>query len=323
MILVTGAAGFIASCLCQKLLSNPLTERLYIVDDFSEQSKSKNLPVDDRVIRIPRNTLFEYLHAEAPALQTIYHLGARTDTSEQDVDLFDRLNVNYTKRLWTYAVENQISFLYASSASTYGDGSLGFSDDHDLIPQLKPLNPYADSKQIFDLWALSQMNTPPQWAGVKFFNVYGPNEYHKARMASVVLHTFRQINATQKMKLFRSHREGIADGHQSRDFIYVEDAINCCEFLMNEKIDSGIYNIGTGKARSFLDLSRATFQAMGVEENISFIDTPLDIRENYQYYTRAENDKIRAAGYDQAFHTLEGGVEKYVKNYLLTGSYYS
>ncbi len=322
MILVTGAAGFIASCLCQKLLSNTDTERLYIVDDFSEQSKSKNLPVDDRVIRIPRNKLFEYLQAESLDLKAIYHLGARTDTSEQDVDLFDRLNVSYTKKLWTYATENQIAFLYASSASTYGDGSLGFSDNHDLIPQLRPLNPYADSKQIFDLWALSQMNTPPQWAGVKFFNVYGPNEYHKARMASVVLHTFRQIKATQKMKLFRSHKEGIADGHQSRDFIYVEDAISCCEFLLNENVDSGIYNIGTGTARSFLDLSRATFQAMGVEENISFIDTPIDIRENYQYYTCAENDKIRKAGYDKDFHTLEEGVEKYVKNYLLKGSYF-
>lgn len=322
MILVTGAAGFIASCLCQKLLSNSKTEKLYIADDFTEESKSMNLPVDDRVTRIPRNKLFEYLEAESPSLKAIYHLGARTDTSEKDVDLFDRLNVNYTKKLWNYATKNQIAFLYASSASTYGDGSLGFSDDHDLIAQLKPLNPYADSKQIFDLWALSQIDTPPQWAGVKFFNVYGPNEYHKARMASVVLHTFRQIKATQQMKLFRSHREGIADGHQSRDFIYVEDAINCCEFLLNQKVDSGIYNIGTGIARSFLDLSRATFQAMGVEENISFIDTPIDIRENYQYYTCAENDKIRKAGYDKDFHTLEEGVEKYVKNYLLKGSYY-
>jgi len=323
VILVTGAAGFIASCLCQKLLHNSETERLFIADDFNGELKSKNVPTDDRVVKIARNELFEYLKTESPSLKAIYHLGARTDTSEQDMELFYDMNINYTKQLWNYATENQVPFLYASSAATYGDGNLGFSDEHALIERLKPLNPYAESKQIFDLWALKQTITPPRWFGVKFFNVYGPNEFHKARMASVILHTFRQIQATGKMKLFRSHKAEIKDGEQRRDFIYIEDAIDCCEYLITKEVDSGIYNIGTGVARTFWDLVTNTFKAMGVKEDISFIDIPLDIRENYQYYTCAENNKLKQAGYKKPFHSLEQGVEKYVKQFLLKGEYYS
>lgn len=320
--MITGAAGFIASCLAHHLLRLDADVKLLLVDKFTFEEKNKNLPKDSRCLRIERDKLFEYLDEKEPDIKCVYHLGARTDTSEQNLELFKELNIQYSKDIWFYCALNEIPLVYASSAATYGDGTLGFDDNHALVSSLKPLNPYGDSKQIFDQWALEQILTPPSWYGVKFFNVFGPNEFHKGRMASVVFHAYKQIKETGKMKLFRSHRKDIEDGHQSRDFIYIEDVISCCKFLMEGKADHGLYNVGTGKARSFLDLVHAVFKALDVEPEIEFIDTPEDIRENYQYYTQAEMSKMIDAGFDQEFISLEEGVAQYVSKYLTQVKYY-
>jgi ADP-L-glycero-D-manno-heptose 6-epimerase len=251
-------------------------------------------------------------------VQFIFHLGARTDTTEQDVELFDKLNLNYSKKIWNLCVEFGIALVYASSAATYGDGSLGYSDSHDVVEGLKPLNPYGKSKNDFDKWALRQSRTPYFYCGLKFFNVFGPNESHKSRMASVVLHTYRQVLETGKMKLFRSHREDYKDGHQTRDFVYVDDVCDVCMYMMQNRlrVESGIYNLGSGKGRTFLDLVNATFSAMGREPQIDFIDTPEDIRDTYQYFTEADLSKLRDSGYATEFTTLENGIKEYVGNYL-------
>jgi len=218
--------------------------------------------------------------------------------------------------------------VYASSAATYGFGEHGYDDRHDIVPDLKPLNPYGVSKNDFDKWVLEQVALPtapnpqPFWAGLKFFNVYGPNEYHKGRMASVIFQTVKQIRETGGMKLFRSHRPDFADGHQLRDFIYVKDVAEVCLFFYKNQQSSGLYNVGTGQARPFWDLAVATFQAMGLAPNISFVDTPADIRDTYQYFTEANMQKLRAAGYEQPFQTLEAGVEDYVRGYLLEGNFW-
>ena len=322
MIIITGAAGFIASCLAQKLLREDKEVSLLLVDNFEIEKKKNNIPISDRCTKIDRTKLFEYLDTKTPEVTQVYHLGARTDTAEQNTSLFQKLNVNYSKDIWSYCALEEIPLVYASSAATYGDGTKGFVDSHDIVSELKPLNPYGDSKQEFDKWVLEQALEPPSWYGVKFFNVFGPNEYHKGRMASVVFHAFNQIQKTGMMKLFRSHREDVEDGMQSRDFIYIEDVLNCCHFLMNEKVDSGLYNIGTGKARSFKDLVEAVFAALDKKSEIEFIDTPEDIRENYQYFTEADMEKMKAAGYKNEFTSLESGVAKYVNEYLLDSNYY-
>jgi ADP-L-glycero-D-manno-heptose 6-epimerase len=247
----------------------------------------------------------------------VLHIGARTDTTELDTTIFDELNLHYSQALWERCAGYGIPFLYASSAATYGLGELGYSDDHALIPRLKPLNPYGQSKQDFDVWALQQSAAPPQWAGFKFFNVYGPNEYHKGRMASVIFHTARQIKATGAMKLFRSHRPDFRDGEQSRDFIYVKDVVDILLHFLEKRPPSAIYNLGTGQARTFLDLASNTFRSMGLAPNISFVDTPADIRDTYQYFTEADMGKMRSlAGYTAPFYSLEAGIDDYVLLYL-------
>ena len=217
--------------------------------------------------------------------------------------------------------EYQIPLVYASSAATYGSGSLGYVDDEGVVSLLRPLNPYGDSKNDFDKWALEQTAKPFFWAGLKFFNVYGPNEYHNGRMASVVLHAFNQIRENGSLKLFRSHNPNYKDGEQMRDFIYVKDVVEVCYFLMQHRQHSGLYNLGTGKARTFLDLAFNTFDAMGKEINIEFRDTPADIRDTYQYFTEASMDKLRAIGYSRPFYSLEEGIKDYVQNYLIPGEY--
>ncbi len=211
--------------------------------------------------------------------------------------------------------------MYASSAATYGLGELGYDDNESLIPQLKPLNPYGESKNEFDIWALQQQQQPFFWAGLKFFNVYGPNEYHKGRMASVIFHAYNQICKTGQMKLFRSHNPEFKDGEQMRDFVYVKDVVSVCLFLMHHRRNSGIYNLGSGKARTFLDLATNTFLAMDRQPNISFVDTPADIRDKYQYFTQANMAKLRSIGYDKPFCTLEEGITDYVQHYLGNTSY--
>jgi len=251
--------------------------------------------------------------------------------------IHQHLNVEYSEQVWNYCTLKNVPFIYASSAATYGDGALGYKDDHALCFDLKPLNPYGISKNEFDKWVLHQEDHPPFWAGLKFFNVYGPNEYHKGRMASVIFHSFNQIQQTGLVKLFRSHKEGFKDGEQLRDFVYVKDVVDVIGWMMEEvsrqslvvsreseasKLSSAIYNLGTGKARSLHDLVAATFHALSLETKIEFIDMPEDIRDKYQYFTEADMTKLRQAGYAKAFSSLEDGVGDYVKNYLSGHKYY-
>ena len=321
MIVITGAAGFIGSCLAALMNEQGFTD-LVLVDDFSFEKKKANYSTKKYNQLIERTNFISWLAINANEVDFIFHLGARTDTTEFDKEIFETLNVQYSKDVWNACVQFNIPLVYASSAATYGNGELGYDDNHETIPNLKPLNPYGNSKQEFDCWVLKQTTTPPFWAGLKFFNVYGPNEFHKARMASVIFHSYNQIQSTGKVKLFRSHRDEYKDGWQLRDFIYVKDLISVCNFLMRKTAPSAIYNLGTGKARSFYDLATATFKAMHKEVNIEFIDIPSDIRETYQYFTEANMQKLIDAGYKEPFTSLEDGVTDYVTNYLLKSAYY-
>ena len=316
MIIITGAAGFIGSYLVSYF--NQLGYKdIIVVDEFSRPDKLKNLEHKQIDRLLDREELFHWLALNGSSVSAIIHMGARTDTAEKDRDIFEHLNLSYSKKIWTFCTNADVPLIYASSAATYGLGEFGYGDSHRIVSFLKPLNPYGDSKQDFDKWVLTQKETPPFWAGLKFFNVYGPNEYHKGRMASVIFHTVNQINATGGMKLFRSHNPKFKNGEQARDFIYVRDVAEMIGFLFREKPKSGLYNIGTGQARTFNDLVRATFKAMDLEPKISFIDTPEDIRHTYQYFTEAKMEKIQEAGYSNPFTTLEEGVKDYVQNFLL------
>ncbi|MEO1438630.1 MAG: ADP-glyceromanno-heptose 6-epimerase, partial [Bacteroidota bacterium] len=298
-----------------QFLNDSAFQDILAVDAFSP-AKGKNLNGKSYEF-IDREVFLSTTFVEiANQVQGVFHLGARTDTAEKDWKIFKELNLDYSKRIWEICTQHQIPLVYASSAATYGLGEQGYRDDHQIVKDLKPLNPYGQSKQDFDVWALSQSETPPFWAGLKFFNVYGPNEYHKGRMASVVWHAFRQIKNTGQMKLFRSHKAGIADGQQSRDFIFVEDVLKVCFWLMIHQPESGLYNVGTGQARPFYDLAAQTFRSMGLEPKISFIDTPEDIRETYQYFTEADLSKLRTAGYSAHFTSLEAGIDRYVRAFL-------
>lgn len=320
MIVVTGAAGFIASNMVSKLNEKGYKE-LILVDDFSSTEKNRNLQGKLYRSQIHRDDFLSWFSRHSKQVRVVFHLGARTDTTEFDKDIFERLNLNYSKGIWEICEEAGIRLIYASSAATYGGGELGYRDDHELVYDLKPLNPYGESKNDFDKWVLQQDQEPPFWAGIKFFNVYGPNEYHKGRMASVINHAFHQIRRSGKMKLFRSHRPDYEHGEQLRDFIYVQDVVDVLYFLMQQAPKSGLYNLGTGKARTFNDLVRSTFRAMDREAQIEYIDTPEDIRERYQYFTEAVMDKLRNAGYTRPFHSLEAGIDDYVRNFLQTGRY--
>ena len=315
MIIVTGAAGFIGSCLINKLNNKGITD-IVLVDDFSHPEKNKNFEHKSFKEKVDRSHFFHWLKNNHQGIDFMLHIGARTDTTEFNVAIFNELNLNYTKSVWNACTAHAIPLIYASSAATYGLGEFGYDDDHSLVEKLKPLNPYGESKNDFDKWALNQSAMPPFWAGLKFFNVYGPNEYHKARMASVIFHAFNQIKETGKVKLFRSHRPDYKDGQQLRDFIYVKDVADVIYFLMKSKPQSGLYNLGTGKARSFYDLAAATFRALQLEPVIEFVDTPADIRDKYQYFTEANMTKLITAGYDREFYSLEEGIEEYVVEFL-------
>jgi ADP-L-glycero-D-manno-heptose 6-epimerase len=321
MMVVTGAAGFIGSCLISRLNAENFNY-IIAVDDFTNAEKNKNLEGKKIQEKVDREKFFQWLDKNHQFVEFIFHIGARTDTTEFDKAIFDKLNVNYSKDIWNACVKYQIPLVYASSAATYGLGELGYKDDESKIGQLKPLNPYGDSKNEFDIWALGQKEKPFFWAGLKFFNVYGPNEFHKGRMASVIFHAFHQISKTNKMKLFRSHNPEFKDGEQMRDFVYVKDVVEVIMFLMRHRKNSGIYNLGSGKARTFLDLTKNTFKAMEKEADISFVDTPADIRDKYQYFTEADMNKLISIGYSRKFTSLEDGVEDYVKNYLIPNKYY-
>jgi ADP-L-glycero-D-manno-heptose 6-epimerase len=320
MIVVTGAAGFIGSALIGKLNSEGFMI-IIAVDDFSKTEKLANLEGKTIKERVERSVFHTWLEANHEEVEFIFHIGARTDTTEFDVNIFNELNLHYSQQIWKACCAYQIPLVYASSAATYGLGELGYDDNEADIPNLKPLNPYGQSKQDFDVWALEQEEKPFFWVGLKFFNVYGPNEYHKGRMASVIMHAFNQIKEKGSMNLFRSHNPNFTDGGQMRDFVYVKDLINVCYFLMHHRKHSGIYNLGSGKARTFLDLVTSTFTAMDKEPVIGFIDTPADIRDKYQYFTEANMSKLFSIGYPHKFHTLEEGVTDYVTNYLMPHKY--
>ena len=314
-ILVTGAAGFIGARFVESCAS-----RGFSVISADEPScfdlRREHRGIDFGQI-VDRRGLIDWLGREKPPLSHIVHLGARTDTTDMNRALLKEANLDYSKALWNYATEHRVPFVYASSAATYGDGAEGYDDDESLIPRLKPLNPYGESKQQFDLWALAEERsgrTPPAWSGFKFFNVYGFGERHKGKMASVVLHAYDQIAANGRVRLFKSHKAGIADGHQKRDFVFVGDVVEVLHFACKKPIRRGIFNLGTGQARTFLDLVRAVFHEMGKSEQIDFIDTPVEIRERYQYFTQARMDRLRSESYTAPFTALEKGVSLYVKN---------
>jgi ADP-L-glycero-D-manno-heptose 6-epimerase len=343
-IIVTGAAGFIGSCLAGFLNSRGYN-KLILVDDFSRADKVPNLEGKQFIAKVEREELFTWLATNKPAVEFVFHIGAKTDTTEFNYAVHQHLNVDYSEKIWKYCAANKVPLVYASSAATYGAGEFGYNDDHEVIAKLQPLNAYGISKNEFDKWALQQVKdnepSPPFWAGLKFFNVYGPSEYHKGRMASVIWHSFNQIKKDGQVKLFKSHRPDFKDGQQLRDFIYVKDILKVCYWLMEEvsgqlsvvstespltthhsPLTSGIYNLGTGTARAFEDLVKATFMGLDKQPHIQFIDMPEDIREKYQYFTEANMDKLRKAGYTDKFYSLEEGVDDYVRNYLATGKYY-
>jgi ADP-L-glycero-D-manno-heptose 6-epimerase len=316
MIILTGAAGFIGSNLIKGLNDSGYRD-LLLVDDFSRADRERNYLGKSYAAMLERRDLASWLRENHRQVEMILHLGARTDTAEFNWDIFLELNLNYSKELFKLCVEFGLPLIYASSAATYGLGENGYVDSHEVVPRLQPLNPYGRSKNEFDRWVLKQEHQPFFWAGLKFFNVYGPNEYHKGRMASVVFQAFNQISETGAMKLFRSHHPDFGDGEQARDFIYVKDVVDVIIFLMEKRPESGLYNLGTGEARTFMDLVANTFKAMNREPVISFVDTPEDIRDKYQYFTEADMEKLRRAGYDRPFTSLEDGVLNYTKGYLL------
>jgi ADP-L-glycero-D-manno-heptose 6-epimerase len=337
-IIVTGAAGFIGSCMVQ-YLNNKGYHNIIMVDDFGVEEKRQNWSSKEYTDIVERISLFEWLERQNATIDCFIHLGARTDTTEFNYEIHKVLNVEYSKNVWKYCTEKNVPLIYASSAATYGAGELGYNDDHETPFQLQPLNPYGVSKNEFDKWALQQNSAPTFWAGLKFFNVYGPNEYHKGRMASVIWHSFNQIKKNGFVNLFKSHRPDFEDGQQLRDFIYVKDLIQVIFWMMEESfklnnsihqenqrknksefaLHNGLYNLGTGKARSFEDLVKATFAGLNLAPNIKFIDMPIDIRDKYQYFTEANMEKLFKAGYTQSFYSLEEGVGDYVSNYLNKG----
>lgn len=317
MIIVTGAAGFIGSAIV-KALNEKGEQNIYIVDHFESEEKWKNLRGLKYYEFIQVEDLFTHPIWSLHGIKAVYHMGACSATTELNMDYLYKNNTEYTNKLFALCAEKKIPFLYASSAATYGAGEQGYSDDHAGVSKLKPLNKYGYSKQLSDEWALKQSMTPPVWFGVKFFNVFGPNEYHKGKMSSVVFQSFNQINAVGEVKLFKSHRPDFKDGEQLRDFVYVKDVVRAMIALM-EKSDSstsGIYNLGTGKARSFHDLTKATFAAMGIPAKINFIDMPKELQGQYQYFTEANMDKLAKVLPDFKFLSLEDAVNDYVKNHL-------
>ena len=338
MIVVTGAYGFIGSYLVGELNRKGYVDVLG-VDDFLDVRKEGNLSGKVLAGRMDRFAFLDWFGKHALEVEFVFHLGARTDTTEFDYGVFERLNVSYSKMIWGICAEFGIPLVYASSAATYGDGAFGYGDSDDTLPfRLKPLNPYGVSKNEFDQWALEQKVTPPFWAGMKFFNVYGPGEGHKGRMASVIWHFYHQILNNGTVSLFKSHRGDFGDGGQMRDFVYVKDVVGVLcwmyegrgtkdevkvrstkyevqslEFENREGIESGLYNLGTGRARSFNDLALGIFSCLGLKVRIVYVDTPLDIRDKYQYFTEADMGKLRGVGYEREFWSLELGIGDYLE----------
>ena len=316
MIVVTGGAGFIGSAFVWKLNQEGIDD-IVIVDHLGTSDKWKNL-VNLRFIEyIKKDDFLQMIYADQVPFKAraVIHMGACSSTTERDADYLWMNNYLYSCRLADWTLRNQIRLIYASSAATYGDGSQGFSDDDRLIPKLRPINMYGYSKQVFDLWVLKQQ-AEKKIAGIKFFNVFGPNEYHKGDMTSVIFKAFHQIRETGKVRLFKSYKKEYGDGEQVRDFVYVKDCVEVMWWLLEHIEVNGIFNLGAGKARTWNDLVRAVFSAMKVKPDIEYIDMPPDLRDQYQYYTEAKVDKLRSAGCPAAFKSLEDSVHDYVVHYL-------
>lgn len=326
MYLITGGAGFIGSNIAAAL--DGRNERVVVCDRLRAQTKWKNLAKRELEDVVPPERLFDEIGSWKGTLKAVIHLGAISSTSELDADKLLANNFHLSRDLWSWCAENGIPFIYASSAATYGDGEEGFDDDValDYLAKLRPANGYAWAKHLFDRWVARRMAEngpqPPKWAGLKFFNVYGPHEYHKGAQASVVWQLFRQVQRTEKAKLFQSYRPDYEDGGQLRDFVHVDDCVDVVLWLLDSTAPNGLYNVGTGQARSFFDLAQALFAAMEQAPNIEFIPMPDAIRDHYQYLTEAKLDRLRAAGYDKDFIGLEDGVARYVRDYLMTSELY-
>lgn len=317
-IVLTGGAGFIGSCIAQSLNMRGIYE-IIIVDNIASTEKWMNLRNKKYLSYINKDYfLRKLINNEIGDIDAIIHLGACSSTTEKNFDYLWENNVEYSKALWNYCADNGAQFIYASSAATYGDGKNGFDDNED-IDFLRPLNGYGYSKHAFDQWTQKQVKKPKQHVGLKFFNVYGPNEYNKGSMASMVFHGYKQILSSGEIKLFKSCNPDYSDGGQLRDFVYVKDVCSVILFFLDHVEHSGIYNVGTGRAQSFEELAKATFKAMGLEPNIIYIDMPDLLKEKYQYYTKAEISKLRSIGYDKEFVDVEHGVTDYVQNYLDKG----
>jgi ADP-L-glycero-D-manno-heptose 6-epimerase len=323
MIVVTGAYGFIGSCLIGFLNEKGITD-IIAVDDFSKKEKEPNLSGKKIAKRIERTVFKGWLDKNAGQVTCVFHLGARTDTTEFDYAIHKKLNFDYSKDVFLICLIYSIPIIYASSAATYGAGEMGYNDTPPSVSlSLKPLNPYGKSKNEFDKWLIKnevaeKADASFFWAGLKFFNVYGPNEYHKGRMASTIFHFFNQINAKGEVNLFKSHKPEYGDGEQQRDFIYVKDVLKVMWFLYEnrQKVQRGIYNLGTGKARSFKDLVKNVFSNVNKPLKINYIPTPEDIRETYQYFTEANMTHLIEQGYTEKFYTLEEGIADYIQQYL-------
>jgi ADP-L-glycero-D-manno-heptose 6-epimerase len=323
MVIITGGAGFIGSVIAWHFNTKLGRDDLVIVDHITHEAQWQNLVHRKYIEYLDRDQLFDFI-ADNDEVEAVIHMGAISATTERDFNKLVEANIHYSQDLWSWCAENDVPFYYASSAATYGDGSAGYDDKS--INNLRPLNGYGYSKHFFDQWVLRQvaekLPTPPSWAGFKFFNVYGPNEYHKERMASVAFHTFNQFAETGTMKLFKGTKAGIKDGEQQRDFVYVKDCANIIAHFFAGKGKDGIYNIGTGKARTFKDLATNVMSSMGKTPHITYIDMPEDLRGKYQYFTEAPMAKIRAAGYTAPMTSLEDGVKDYVQNYLMQADPY-
>jgi ADP-L-glycero-D-manno-heptose 6-epimerase len=327
MIVITGGAGFIGSNLAAALEERGERD-IVVCDRLGRDGKWQAIAKRELAALVAPEELLGFLDEEAREISMVFHLGAISSTTETDADLIVRTNFTLSQRLWDWCAETETRLVYASSAATYGDGSAGFDDDGSAaaLARLRPLNAYGWSKHLFDrrVARLVEHNKapPPQWAGLKFFNVYGPNEYHKGAMRSVVAQIYPRAARGEPARLFRSHRADVPDGGQKRDFVYVRDCVDMMLWLHDHPEVSGLFNIGSGTARSFADLAAAVFRALGQEPRIEFVDTPPEIRDRYQYFTEARMDRLRAAGYTTAPMTLEDGVRDYVQRYLAAADPY-
>lgn len=322
MIVITGGAGMIGSMIAWQLNQDGRDD-LVIVDRQKHADQWQNLCHRSYADYLDKDELLPWLEKHRGRVDAIIHMGAISATTERDWNRLLEDNIRYSQHLWHWCAHHDVPFLYASSAATYGAGEQGYSDAD--LEDLRPLNAYGYSKHFFDQWALRQADAdkaPPLWGGFKFFNVYGPNEYHKERMASVALHSFNQFRDSGTVKLFKSDRADVADGMQLRDFVYVKDAAAVVTWFLTNSDSNGFFNIGTGQARSFKDLAAAVMTSAGHAPDITWIEMPDDLKGKYQYYTQAEMGKLHAAGFDRPFHTLEEGVRDYVQNYLIQADPY-